>query len=114
MMPEYITIDNDHPEATSDEAQEDAVPLHSGDHRYYVRRYDDRLHFEFVSNNNSNINLVMNNHNKNSSITTPSISQGLEIYNKQKTAKKLRYSTTKRTMLRKLQTMIWKLETIRA
>jgi len=64
------------PEPTADEAQEDAVPLHSTDHRNSVRTYDDRMHFEFVSNDNSNINLVMNNHNKNSSITTPSISQG--------------------------------------
>ena len=60
----------------TEEVEEDLLTLHNGDHINSVRNYNDRMHFEFVSKDNLNINLFMNNYNKKSYITTPNIPQG--------------------------------------
>lgn len=56
-----------------EELEENVLPLHSGDHKKSVWNYADRINFEFASKDTSNINLIMNNCNKNLSVTTPGI-----------------------------------------
>lgn len=53
-----------------------SVPVRDASHRNSVRTDDNRINFEFMSKDNSNINLIMNNHNVDTSITTPDITQG--------------------------------------
>ena len=51
------------------------VPFRDASHGNSVRTDDNRMNFEFMSKDNSNINLIMNNHNVDTSITTPDITQ---------------------------------------